>query len=536
MLKDVISFSFYFEIWRIELKHIALYRKYRPLILEDVVGQSAVTDTIIHQIKSNKLSHAYLFSGPRGTGKTSVAKIISRAANCETRQDHNPCNKCSICKSILQDSFVDVTEMDAASNSGVDNIRSLIDSVKFPPSTGKYKVIIIDEAHMLTNEAENALLKTLEEPPKYMIFILATTEPNRIQTTIKSRCQRYDFRRISEKDICSQLAKVCQNEGIDAEYSVLDKIASVSLGGMRDALSTLEKVALVGNEKITLDILSDVLGSTDEDIYKLIAEIFAGNLKNSFEILNEFYTKGKDVKLLISEMIEILRRCLIIKSGYDIEKLNLSVTEKRFMSNDMASVTLAKVISVLDVFIAASNNRNAENLWASFELAVSKAATYYISAGQDNSQLITELIARIEVVEKKLQAGVKLSSGQLDSVDNNQQVVKQSLKEDAITTNKENEIASQVTETKVNINQSETAAAEKWQQLVELIKKENTALGSVVAAIDFVGKENNKIKITCRPAFKALKITLKSEKTMSVLNKHVKNVYNDDSVEIVYVD
>ncbi len=385
------------------MKHIALYRKYRPLVLEDVVGQKSITDTIINQINSDKLSHAYLFSGPRGTGKTSVAKIISRVVNCENKTGHNPCNECETCKSILNDSYVDVTEMDAASNRGVDHIRSLIDKTKFPPSAGKYKVIIIDEAHMLTDEAENALLKTLEEPPTYMIFILATTEPNKIQQTIKSRCQRFDFRRLSDEDIVQYLKKVIINESICASDEAVNKIASISAGGMRDALSTLEQVASSEESEITLEILDEIIGSSDLDIYEFVKNILLGDLKQSFACLSAFYDSGKDVKLIISSVIESVRKILIVKSGIELENLNVGLAERTFISNIDRKVTKQRIMHVLEVFLAASSDRNVENKWALIELATAKAITQFVELDKPVDEMIKMLTNRIANLEESLQ-------------------------------------------------------------------------------------------------------------------------------------
>ena len=235
--------------------HKALYRVYRPKTFEDVVGQEHIVKTLKNQIKNNNIGHAYLFSGTRGTGKTSTAKIFARAVNCLNPINEEPCNECEICRDTLNDNIMDVVEIDAASNNSVDDIRELRESVKYTPSKAKYKVYIIDEVHMLSQGAFNALLKTLEEPPSYVIFILATTEPHKIPATILSRCQRFDFKRVSSKDIAARMAYICEKEDIEVEDKALNLIARNSQGALRDALSILDQCMSFGNDKIDIMML-----------------------------------------------------------------------------------------------------------------------------------------------------------------------------------------------------------------------------------------------------------------------------------------
>ena len=223
------------------MAYTALYRKFRPDTFKDVKGQEAIVKTLSNQVKYDRVGHAYLFCGTRGTGKTSVAKILARAVNCENPQDGNPCNECRVCRGIIDGSSMNVVEIDAASNNSVDNVRQIVDEVKYSPTEGRYRVYIIDEVHMLTPGAFNALLKTLEEPPSYVLFILATTEAHKIPITIMSRCQRYDFKRISIDTISDRLSELCGREGIDAEDAALKYIARLGDGSMRDALSLLER-------------------------------------------------------------------------------------------------------------------------------------------------------------------------------------------------------------------------------------------------------------------------------------------------------
>ncbi len=571
------------------MEHIALYRKYRPIILEDVVGQKSVTSTIIRQIKGNKVSHAYLFSGPRGTGKTSVAKIISRAVNCEKKADHNPCNKCDICKAILNDVFVDVMEMDAASNSGVDNIRSLIDSVKYPPSVGRYKVIIIDEAHMLTNEAENALLKTLEEPPKYMIFILATTEPNKIQSTIKSRCQMFDFKRIADEDIKFYINKVCAKENIDIDGEVVDKIASISLGGMRDALSKLEQVSSMCEDKITLSKFNQIVGNTDEEIFDFLVHIFNMDLEKSYLSTKIFYDKGKDVKLLIAEIVSILRKTLMVKSGLTTE---LFLYEKDFMVNKLSGIGIKKIVHVLSIFLDTSSNRNIDNLWANFELAVAKAVTNYISKDEDTNSLINNLVMRIETLEKSIsqlkenqkesekveqKVSVKSVSNLSDDFDpsiyvddfydfdeygneiqtfssnrtvskekeKSKDVVENNLKNTDLHIDKTDDISDKVK--KVEIEEIETEQVEtdenssnlidleNWNTAVENIKSEDSAIGSIVASIDFAEYKDDVVSLSLG-SLKVLGLAMNKEKARDLITKHLKTAFDNEKITYKCID
>ena len=230
--------------------HKALYRVYRPQKFEDVIGQEHITKTLRNQIDSDNIGHAYLFSGTRGTGKTSTAKIFARAVNCLDSIDQEPCNECEVCRDILSDNIMDVVEIDAASNNSVDDIRELRESVKYSPTKAKYKVYIIDEVHMLSQGAFNALLKTLEEPPSYVIFILATTEPHKIPATILSRCQRFDFKRVTVKDITLRMKRICTEENIEVEDKALNLIARNSQGALRDALSILDQCISFGDSKI----------------------------------------------------------------------------------------------------------------------------------------------------------------------------------------------------------------------------------------------------------------------------------------------
>lgn len=294
----------------------ALYRMYRPQSFDDVVGQTHVTKTLRNTISKGKQSHAYIFSGPRGTGKTSIAKVFAKAINCLNSDDGEPCNECEICRGITQGTNSDVIEIDAASNNGVDEIRNIRDKVKYAPSESKYKVYIIDEVHMLTTGAFNALLKTLEEPPAHAIFILATTEPHKIPPTIISRAQRFDFKAISMDQIVDRLKFVADSQSLDYDEAALEFIAKASEGGMRDALSIMDQAIAFGEEKLTLQDALNVTGSVDEAaLNELFKDVVNGDVKAAFGRYHHFISEGKEVNRLINDMIYFVRDTIMNKTS-----------------------------------------------------------------------------------------------------------------------------------------------------------------------------------------------------------------------------
>lgn len=290
----------------------ALYRKYRSQTFDEMVGQSVISTTLKQAVSSKKISHAYLFSGPRGTGKTSAAKIFAKAMNCPNQVNGEPCNHCDICRDITNGSLEDVIEIDAASNNGVDEIRDIRDKSTYAPSRATYKVYIIDEVHMLSIGAFNALLKTLEEPPEHAIFILATTDPQKVPETIISRCQCFSFKKISSSIIKNRLLKVCSDEKIDIDSKVLDSISLLSEGGMRDALGMLDKLVSYAGNKITYSDYVDVNGIiSDDELQKFLYEIFSGNISKVLFYINEFDNSGKNLFQIVSQMLNYCRNLLV---------------------------------------------------------------------------------------------------------------------------------------------------------------------------------------------------------------------------------
>lgn len=394
----------------------ALYRMYRPQSFDDVVGQTHVTKTLRNAISKGKQSHAYIFSGPRGTGKTSIAKVFAKAINCLNSDDGEPCNECAICKGITQGTNSDVIEIDAASNNGVDEIRNIRDKVKYAPSESKYKVYIIDEVHMLTTGAFNALLKTLEEPPSHAIFILATTEPHIIPPTIISRAQRFDFKAISMDQIVDRLKFVAESQSLEYDNAALEFIAKTSEGGMRDALSIMDQAIAFGDERLTLQDALNVTGSVDEaalnDLFKDVVE---GNVKEAFGRYHHFISEGKEVNRLINDMIYFVRDTIMIKTS------NESIEYDALVSFELD--TLYRMIDIINdtlVSIRFSVNQNVHFEVLLVKLAemikaqpqtVQNMATTAVATEPDNDVLLQRM-EQLENELKTLKAQGASNSGQ----------------------------------------------------------------------------------------------------------------------------
>ena len=337
----------------------ALYRKYRPRNFSEVVGQKNIVKTLKNQITDNHISHAYLFTGSRGTGKTSCAKIFAKAVNCLNSQAGDPCNECEICKGINDESIFDITEIDAASNNGVDNIRELRDNTAFSPATAKYRIYIIDEVHMLSGAAFNALLKTLEEPPAHVIFILATTEVHKLPATILSRCQRFDFSRIAVEEIAARLTEIAEKEGVSLTPDAALIIAKLSDGAMRDALSLLDVCAATGNEVDENAVLDAAGMSGREYIERLALSIVNRSSEQALETIAELYKRSKDMTRLCCELIEHFRNIMMIKATKNPEKLVVcSSAEIEKLKKEGQNMPLDAIIHAIEVFEKAFSDMN----------------------------------------------------------------------------------------------------------------------------------------------------------------------------------
>ena len=333
----------------------ALYRRYRPKTFRELLGQHHITTTLKNQIKNENIGHAYLFSGTRGTGKTSAAKIFSRAVNCLESLDGEPCNKCRNCREILEETTVDVVEMDAASHNSVNDIRELREKVVYPPTNIKKKVYIIDEVHMLSTAAFNALLKTLEEPPKHLIFILATTEPEKIPQTILSRCQRFDFKRIQARDIVANMEKISDELEIEIDKEVLNLIARNSDGAMRDALSLLDQCISFSDKKIEYEDALDLLGIANMDIlFSMIDSIREGKLEDALDSLETINQSGKDINRLVKDLIGHFRNLMIIKSSKNPETI-IEIDNIAKFKAQAEKMSIEFILSALNILIEAEN-------------------------------------------------------------------------------------------------------------------------------------------------------------------------------------
>ncbi|MFC1870022.1 DNA polymerase III subunit gamma/tau, partial [Chloroflexota bacterium] len=326
------------------------YRKWRPQTLAEVVGQEPVTQTLRNALSSGRVSHAYLFCGPRGTGKTSTGRILAKAVNCTTDGKGEPCNACSMCQAITEGKALDVIEIDAASNRGIDDIRDLREKVNYAPNQARYKVYIIDEVHMLSRDAANALLKTLEEPPPHVIFVLATTEAHKVLPTILSRCQRFDFKRLAQADVVSKLTQICQAEGIDIEAEGLRLIAKSTTGSLRDAENLLQQLTTYYGSQVELPQIQNVLGVTgDWRVRELVKHIMNKDASAGMTTINSVNSDGLDLKQFNRELVEYLRGLLLVKAG-STEAVDLTADDLAELKDLAAKASLPQILRAVKLF------------------------------------------------------------------------------------------------------------------------------------------------------------------------------------------
>lgn len=435
----------------------ALYRKYRPKTFDEICGQEAVVTSLKNQVKNNEISHAYIFQGTRGTGKTSAAKILSRAVNCLHPVDGNPCNECENCKSILNESSLDVVEMDAASNNGVDDIRELKEKVIYPPQSLKYKVYIIDEVHMLSKGAFNALLKILEEPPRHLIFILATTEIEKIPATILSRSQKYNFKRISIEEISENLKKIAELEGKSCDDEVFTLIAKSSDGAMRDALSVLDQLLTKNKDHIKLEDAMEVLGiSSSELLFNLSRALIEKNVNESLLAIDEIYKEGVDFNTLSSQILSHFRDLLMVKTLKDPKKIVYSTYLMEFQEI-AGRVDLEDLLIIIDIL---------KNLSIEIKYAENKRVVFEMNAVKICNRILKDdLTLRVKALEDKINSSSdinylknKLSQGQREDYYKN-------LKDSKNLENKTNNIDnSKVKPAQINKESINDASIEKSNQ------------------------------------------------------------------------
>ncbi|MBR5596565.1 MAG: DNA polymerase III subunit gamma/tau [Lachnospiraceae bacterium] len=405
------------------MSYTALYRKFRPDNFKDVKGQDHIVTTLKNQIQADRIGHAYLFCGTRGTGKTSIAKLFAKTVNCENPMDGSPCGECASCKSIAAGASMNVIEIDAASNNGVDNIREIVDEVSYSPAQGKYKVYIIDEVHMLSIGAFNALLKTLEEPPSYVIFILATTEVHKIPITILSRCQRYDFKRISIETITSRMQELMEAEGIAVEEKALRYVAKTADGSMRDALSLLDQcIAFHFGKELTYDKVLDVLGAVDTEVFsKLYRQVLEKNVLGCINLLEDIIMQGRELTQFVSDFSWYMRNLLLVKTSDNMEDvIDVSSENLERLKEEAGKTDMETIIRYIRIFSElAAKMKYATQKRILLEVALIKLCTPAMEIKQDS------LIDRIRAVEEKLEQGVVAVATSNTSVVNQVQDVNQ---------------------------------------------------------------------------------------------------------------
>ncbi len=388
---------------------LALYRAWRPARFSDVVGQDAVVTTLKNQVASGRAAHAYLFCGSRGTGKTTCAKIFARAVNCETPEDGDPCGHCAACQALSAENNLDIIEIDAASNNGVDEIRDLRDKIKYPPQHGRYRVYIIDEVHMLSTGAFNALLKTLEEPPEHALFILATTEPQRLPATVLSRCQRYDFRRFPVQVIVDRLRTVTAGENADVSDEAYALIARAAEGGMRDALSLLDMCLAYGGNSVDAALVREVLGAADKGfLFAFAGNLLEGDAGGAMRAIDQLMRGGREPQVFARDVTGHLRALLLAESCGDALAGLLETTEEDAASyrEQAAGTTRERLLSLLDLFIALETDmRWSGQPRVALEVAAARACL------PEDALRLEAMAARLELLEKRVERGVLPAGG-----------------------------------------------------------------------------------------------------------------------------
>lgn len=389
--------------------YLALYRKYRPQTFEDVCGRDAIVRTLKNQINSGRMGHSYLFCGTRGTGKTTIAKIFAKAVNCEHPADGNPCGECAVCQAISENADLNVVEMDAASNNGVDDIREIIEQVTYSPTQGRYRVFIIDEVHMLSAPAFNALLKTLEEPPSYAIFILCTTEPNKLPATILSRCQRYDFGRMSVDTIAARLQTVCEKEGIRAQEQAIRFIASAADGSMRDGLSILDQCNAFnyGNDILTYERTLEILGAVDAGVFsRLYRCVHQKDVRGALDVLDSVLEQGRELMQFVTDYIGYLRNVMLLKASEDTaSSLDVSGEQLQRMLEDARASELNEIVRYVNVFSGLTEQiRYSSNRRILAEAAIVRVCEPSMDVSRDLQTKVLTLEERIRSLEDRLAA------------------------------------------------------------------------------------------------------------------------------------
>ena len=499
--------------------HKALYRVYRPKNFSDVIGQEHIVRTLKNQIENNNVGHAYLFCGTRGTGKTSTAKIFSRAVNCTNLHNDEPCNECENCREILEDKTMDVVEIDAASNNSVDDIRELRENVKYSPAKAKYKVYIIDEVHMLSQGAFNALLKTLEEPPSYVIFILATTEPHKIPATILSRCQRFDFKRVTVKDISSRMRYICEKEGIEADEKALNLIARNSQGALRDALSILDQCISFEGNKISYNDVIELLGSVNiEQLFDLAESIIKEDTRKSLQILNDFIIWGKDVRNLVNDLIDHFRNLMVCKISNDLDEI-ISLPEETIdlLKQQAETIDTNNLIRILNILSEAQDGMKiSSNPRVLMEVTMIKIAQPMFDESKE------ALIKRIENLEQKIESG----NIKVNHISTNQTV--DNFNENNQQNNNTVEKQEDETIEYENLKGDDVKLVEKsWKKILQKMKEDkNQVIRALLQDVDSFNISEDTLYIIFTDNYSFAKSRLDSPATIQYVEKVIREVLN----------
>lgn len=504
----------------------ALYRRFRPKTFDKVLGQEHITTTLKNQILRDNIGHAYLFSGTRGTGKTSAAKIFARAVNCIDSKDGNPCNSCDICSGILDESIMDVIEMDAASYNSVDDVRELREKVQYPPSKAKYKVYIIDEVHMLSKGAFNALLKTLEEPPKHLIFILATTEVEKLPQTILSRCQRFDFKRIGTHDIIKNLNSICNEIGLKAEESALKLIARNSDGAMRDALSLLDQCISFREGVLTYEDTLDILGIANNDlIFNLIDSIEDKKLEEALNIVDDIIQNGKDINQFIKDLIYHFRNLMISKTStdpWDIIDLEMETVER--YTKQAKGLSLNFILKAIQVLNEGENQAK----WSSQpRIILEMMVVRLISLTGEDS--LEERISKLEniihsgnitVSEKKVDEKINAKNKIEKKQSTNKQVKEKTHKEE---TEEIEEVVDIVDDGKdISFNEIK----KEWPNVLKLVKSKRVSTQALLKEGKLLSYDNKMLTIGYSDGFGFHKQAIEKDRNREFVEKIISSHFN----------
>lgn len=500
--------------------HKALYRAYRPQTFKDVVGQEHIVRTLKNQIQNNNVGHAYLFCGTRGTGKTSTAKIFARAVNCNNSVDEEPCNECEVCKDILNDNIMDVIEIDAASNNSVDDIREIRENVKYTPAKCKYKVYIIDEVHMLSQGAFNALLKTLEEPPSYVIFILATTEPHKIPATILSRCQRFDFKRVTVKDMSDRMKEICEDVNVEVDDRALNLIARNSQGALRDALSILDQCMSFSENKIGYKDVVDLLGTVNvEQLFEMAEYIIKEDTKKCLEILNEFVIWGKDIKNLVDDLIDHFRNLMVCKVSKELDEI-ISLPDETIaqLKSQAETIEINDIIRILNILSVTQDDiKSSSNPRVLAEVSIMKLSQPMFDDSKE------ALLKRISNLEETIKSGnIKVNAPQI-------------VQENAISKEEDkNETIEEVYYEEVK-SEDVKLVEKSWENILTHIKKDkNMPVYAILREARDFNVNSNNLYIVFDDNFAFAKNKISDAKTLAYVEGVVREILNRSfSIKII---